>query len=54
MLTLNVAVTALEKQGIKAKQEVDSKEAAFFGQLEGLGIKRGDGEDGGPVSELIR
>ncbi len=30
MLTLNVAVTALEKQGIKAKQQVDSKVAAFF------------------------
>lgn len=46
MLTLNVAVTALEKQGIKAKQQVDSKVAAFFGQLEGLGIKRSDVEAG--------
>jgi hypothetical protein len=27
MLTLNVAVTALEKQGIKAKQKVDTKVA---------------------------
>ena len=42
MLTLNVAVTALEKQGIKAKQQVDTKVAAFFGQLESLGIKRSD------------
>ncbi|OSM50533.1 hypothetical protein WH06_21700 [Aeromonas salmonicida subsp. salmonicida] len=49
MLTLNVAVTALEKQGIKAKQQVDSKVAAFFGQLEGLGIKRSDVEAGNLV-----
>lgn len=42
MLTLNVSVTALEKQGIKAKQQVDTKVAAFFGQLERLGIKRDD------------
>ncbi|MFQ2101516.1 SIMPL domain-containing protein [Aeromonas sanarellii] len=49
MLTLNVAVTALEKQGIKAKQKVDTKVAAFFGQLEGLGIKRSDVEAGNLV-----
>ncbi|WP_270672187.1 SIMPL domain-containing protein [Aeromonas sp. QDB17] len=46
MLTLNVAVTALEKQGIQAKQQVDTKVAAFFGQLESLGIKRSDVEAG--------
>ncbi|WP_167386711.1 SIMPL domain-containing protein [Aeromonas cavernicola] len=46
MLTLNVSVTALEKQGIKAKQQVDTRVAAFFGQLEGLGIKRSDVEAG--------
>ena len=49
MLTLNVAVTALEKQGIKAKQQVDTKVAAFFGQLESLGIKRSDVEAGNLV-----
>lgn len=49
MLTLNVSVTALEKQGIKAKQQVDGKVAAFFGQLEGLGIKRSDVEAGNLV-----
>ncbi|EKB28612.1 SIMPL domain-containing protein [Aeromonas dhakensis] len=49
MLTLNVSVTALEKQGIKAKQQVDGKVAAFFGQLEGLGIKRTDVEAGNLV-----
>lgn len=49
MLTLNVAVTALEKQGIKAKQQVDTKVAAFFGQLENLGIKRSDVEAGNLV-----
>lgn len=49
MLTLNVSVTALEKQGIKAKQQVDGKVAAFFGQLEGLGIKRTDVEAGNVV-----
>ncbi|WP_431418752.1 SIMPL domain-containing protein [Aeromonas dhakensis] len=49
MLTLNVSVTALEKQGITAKQQVDGKVAAFFGQLEGLGIKRTDVEAGNLV-----
>ncbi|MBL0456243.1 SIMPL domain-containing protein [Aeromonas enteropelogenes] len=49
MLTLNVSVTALEKQGIKAKQQVDTRVAAFFGQLEGLGIKRSDVEAGNLV-----
>ena len=49
MLTLNVAVTALEKQGIKAKQQVDTKVAAFFGQLESLGIKSSDVEAGNLV-----
>lgn len=49
MLTMNVSVTALEKQGIKAKQQVDGKVAAFFGQLEGLGIKRTDVEAGNLV-----
>ncbi|MDD9209673.1 SIMPL domain-containing protein [Aeromonas dhakensis] len=49
MLTLNVSVTALERQGIKAKQQVDGKVAAFFGQLEGLGIKRTDVEAGNLV-----
>ncbi|HDZ8857374.1 TPA: SIMPL domain-containing protein [Aeromonas dhakensis] len=49
MLTLNVSVTALEKQGIKAKQQVDGKVAAFFGQLEGLGIRRTDVEAGNLV-----
>lgn len=49
MLTLNVSVTALEKQGIKAKQQVDGKVAAFFGQLEGLSIKRTDVEAGNLV-----
>ncbi|MEV3839505.1 SIMPL domain-containing protein [Aeromonas dhakensis] len=49
MLTLNVSVTALERQGIKAKQQVDGKVAAFFGQLEGLGIKRSDVEAGNLV-----
>ncbi|HHQ4590617.1 TPA: SIMPL domain-containing protein, partial [Aeromonas veronii] len=33
MLTLNVAVSALDKQGLKAKQQVDTKVAAFFSQL---------------------
>ncbi|WP_180349320.1 SIMPL domain-containing protein [Aeromonas veronii] len=46
MLTLNVAVSALDKQGLKAKQQVDTKVAAFFSQLEGLGIKRSDVEAG--------
>ena len=46
MLTLSVSVTALEKEGIKAKQQVDTKVAAFFGQLEGIGIKRSDVEAG--------
>ncbi|MFM4648992.1 SIMPL domain-containing protein [Aeromonas bivalvium] len=49
MLTLRVAVTALEKKGIDAKQQVDSRVAAFFGQLEGLGIKRSDVEAGNLV-----
>ncbi|MBL0626379.1 SIMPL domain-containing protein [Aeromonas jandaei] len=49
MLTLNVSVTAQEKQGLKAKQLVDTKVAAFFGQLEGLGIKRSDVEAGNLV-----
>ncbi|MGY4013955.1 SIMPL domain-containing protein [Aeromonas molluscorum] len=49
MLTLRVAVTALEKKGIDAKQQVDKRVAAFFGQLEGLGIKRSDVEAGNLV-----
>ena len=36
--------SALEKQASKAKQRVDTKVAAFFGQLENLGIKRSDVE----------
>jgi len=46
MLTLNVAVSVLDKQGLKAKQQVDTRVAAFFSQLEGLGIKRSDVEAG--------
>ncbi|MGL5599222.1 MAG: SIMPL domain-containing protein [Aeromonas sp.] len=46
MLTLHVAVSALDKQGLKAKQQVDTKVTAFLGQLEALGIKRSDVEAG--------
>ena len=35
MLTLNVSVTALEKQGIKAKQQVDGKVAASLASWKG-------------------
>ncbi len=37
MLTLNVAVSALDKQGLKAKQQVDTKVAAFSANWKGWG-----------------
>ncbi|MGL5948772.1 MAG: SIMPL domain-containing protein [Aeromonas sp.] len=40
MLTLSVVVSALDKAGLTAKQQVDKKVATFFGQLEALGIAR--------------
>ncbi|KUE79953.1 SIMPL domain-containing protein [Aeromonas schubertii] len=49
MATLSVSVTALQKDGLKAKQQVDAKVAAFFGKLEGLGIKRSDVDAGNLV-----
>ncbi|MDO2950027.1 SIMPL domain-containing protein [Aeromonas simiae] len=49
MATLSVSVSALQKEGLKAKQQVDSKVAAFFSKLEAMGIERSDVEAGNLV-----
>ena len=49
MATLTVSVSELQKDGLKAKQQVDAKVAGFFGKLESLGIARSDVEAGNLV-----
>lgn len=49
MLTFNIEVNVLDKQGLKAKQQVDKKVGTFLRQLEKFGIKSNDVEAGNLV-----
>lgn len=46
MLTLNIEVNVLDKQGLKAKQQADRTVGAFLSQLKKFGIKSSDVEAG--------